>query len=866
MAEKDISAPVTPTPAAPQPQPDEGYLHSLATVSGLDPEAVIATAKMIRQHPWQVAKDAASAQAGEFVDAAHHLRETAKSALNGVASAITNPEAKATALARLNSPGFINKLQGAEEYATAAVPLIGGGLVKSEEQAGKGNIRGSLGTLTGIVAPMLIGGAETPEGAEAVKPVAEHITETAKTAATSLKEEGKAALEATHPEGSLEAGFAKIPGSKKVRGATPKPQIYSKVDMIKAGADGYLNQAIKTEVPLSDIEGREPIPAMEGGYKKDTPITQPVELAYNDDNGKYTLYSGNHRVRQAEINGQDTIPAFVENHPSIGKPLEPEKFAEVGGKFVGKAPEAPISGKTSVTEHQGTTSWTSNQSPASAIATLEPNSIGFVDPEGNVHLMRNQAHQAEHRDFFGENAMPEMMQNGGVRFGISRANNAYLNIENPNAIPKAISILENLPVDDVLFEHGKTALQGSPKKVIQQIRQTYPEKPVTEYHLDLQKVIDLLGVKVHQDPSQVTDAAHFVTPDGKFVRLPAGLDHDAAILRSKGIKGVGSETAEMGPDPRMKFLNDTKTVRIRPAKDANGTPTLNLHVPVAGVTPEQVNALKQAVGQGLKGQGHLMLETADNPYDIKTEYKDFARPSDVEPMLQKIGAHPEPTSEAKPVSSESPKIAYGNSDEFASAVQNTTGAKLAGKELTVRAERYQKPEQAGEPSIRTGVFYSPEPNSPYSKYYKTGKIGYGGTQRVEGDITFKNPIAARGASGGKVPERAYDAIQGKGAYEKMRTDVLNATRSGWGKPEPEKLSQRVAKVLEQYGADPDNADYIIEHSKTGNTLPYAIQENIVAHAVRAAGHDGIVGYNKIKGQHRLSEVFHITQDTYPEGE
>ena len=772
MAEKDISAPVTPTPAAPQPQPDEGYLHSLATVSGLDPEAVIATAKMIRQHPWQVAKDAASAQAGEFVDAAHHLRETAKSALNGVASAITNPEAKATALARLNSPGFINKLQGAEEYATAAVPLIGGGLVKSEEQAGKGNIRGSLGTLTGIVAPMLIGGAETPEGAEAVKPVAEHITETAKTAATSLKEEGKAALEATHPEGSLEAGFAKIPGSKKIRGATPK---------------------------------------------------------------------------------------------SAAEP-EPEKFAEVGGKFVGKAPEAPISGKTSVTEHQGTTSWTSNQSPASAIATLEPNSIGFVDPEGNVHLMRNQAHQAEHRDFFGENAMPEMMQNGGVRFGISRANNAYLNIENPNAIPKAISILENLPVDDVLFEHGKTALQGSPKKVIQQIRQTYPEKPVTEYHLDLQKVIDLLGVKVHQDPSQVTDAAHFVTPDGKFVRLPAGLDHDAAILRSKGIKGVGSETAEMGPDPRMKFLNDTKTVRIRPAKDANGTPTLNLHVPVAGVTPEQVNALKQAVGQGLKGQGHLMLETADNPYDIKTEYKDFARPSDVEPMLQKIGAHPEPTSEAKPVSSESPKIAYGNSDEFASAVQNTTGAKLAGKELTVRAERYQKPEQAGEPSIRTGVFYSPEPNSPYSKYYKTGKIGYGGTQRVEGDITFKNPIAARGASGGKVPERAYDAIQGKGAYEKMRTDVLNATRSGWGKPEPEKLSQRVAKVLEQYGADSDNADYIIEHSKTGNTLPYAIQENIVAHAVRAAGHDGIVGYNKIKGQHRLSEVFHITQDTYPEGE
>jgi hypothetical protein len=228
-----------------------------------------------------------------------------------------------------------------------------------------------------------------------------------------------------------------------------------------------------------------------------------------------------------------------------------------------------------------------------------------------------------------------------------------------------------------------------------------------------------------------------------------------------------------------------------------------------------------------------------------------------------------PKTITSPFKAETPKVVHGNSEEFAAAVQNTAGAKINGKELTVRAERYQKPEQAGSPSVRTGVFYSPEPKSPYSKYYKSGKMGYGGTQRIEGDITFKNPIVAKGASGGKVPQRAYDAIQGKGAYDAMRNDVLQHISFGSAR---EHLSstgeflENVTDILKKYGADPDNADYIIQHSKFGNTLAYAIQENIVAHALRAAGYDGIVGYNKIKGQHRLSEVFHITQDTYPEGE
>lgn len=201
--------------------------------------------------------------------------------------------------------------------------------------------------------------------------------------------------------------------------------------------------------------------------------------------------------------------------------------------------------------------------------------------------------------------------------------------------------------------------------------------------------------------------------------------------------------------------------------------------------------------------------------------------------------------------------------EFHDAVQNTEGAKLTDKGLTLDVVRHQKPEQAGERAIRTGVFFLPEKKSPYQRYYTTGRVGYGGTQRIEGRTTYENPIIAKGASGGKVPERAYDAINGQGAYDEMRQDVLDATVHGWSPRNDAETVQRVANVLEQYGGNPDLAEEIVRNSKEGNTLPYAVQEHIVASAVRKAGHDGIIGYSKVKGQHRLSEVFDLRHDKYP---
>ena len=201
-------------------------------------------------------------------------------------------------------------------------------------------------------------------------------------------------------------------------------------------------------------------------------------------------------------------------------------------------------------------------------------------------------------------------------------------------------------------------------------------------------------------------------------------------------------------------------------------------------------------------------------------------------------------------------------DEARDAIKNTEGAELTENGLKLRLVRYQKPEQSGQRSVRKGVFYLPESKSPYQKYYTTGKNGYGGRDRYEGESTYLNPIIVKGASGGKVPERAYDSIDGKGSYEKMRTDVLaNAWTKDWANRKPD--VKAIAALLEKYGGDPSIAEEIAYHSKEGNTLPYAIQEHIVAAKLRAGGYDAAIGYNKIGGKTRLSEVFDVREEAYP---
>lgn len=198
--------------------------------------------------------------------------------------------------------------------------------------------------------------------------------------------------------------------------------------------------------------------------------------------------------------------------------------------------------------------------------------------------------------------------------------------------------------------------------------------------------------------------------------------------------------------------------------------------------------------------------------------------------------------------------------EFLAAVAGTPAAQVTPDGLLVDVVRYQKADQEGAQSVRTGVFYLPK-GSPQEKHYKKGTTGYGGREKFEGPTLLRAPLFVKGATGGKAPEAAYNQIKGKGAYEAMRSDVLKVA-TGWGKTSAQKI-EGVTQVLEQYGADGGLAYEIVANSTEGNTLPYAVQENIVAHAVRDAGYDAVVGYSKGKAGLFISEVFDVREQTYP---
>lgn len=207
---------------------------------------------------------------------------------------------------------------------------------------------------------------------------------------------------------------------------------------------------------------------------------------------------------------------------------------------------------------------------------------------------------------------------------------------------------------------------------------------------------------------------------------------------------------------------------------------------------------------------------------------------------------------------------------FKQAVENTAGAKITDDGLLIDLVRYQKEEQTGSTSVRTGVFYLPV-GSKDARHYKPkgGKSGpYGGRVEARGQTILKRPLFVKGATGGKAPEAAYDALKGKGAAAKLSDDamgVLAVKPSAWGNRDPAKLYHAVEEFLGKYGADVSMADEIIEYSKEGNQLRYALQEHVIAHAVREAGYDSVLGYSVGRGGKGafISEVFDVREIDYP---
>ena len=199
-------------------------------------------------------------------------------------------------------------------------------------------------------------------------------------------------------------------------------------------------------------------------------------------------------------------------------------------------------------------------------------------------------------------------------------------------------------------------------------------------------------------------------------------------------------------------------------------------------------------------------------------------------------------------------------EAFRKAVENTKGARITEDGLEIELTRNQHPDQTDRPSARSGVFYQPE--GSFNKYPYSGKQGYGGSENIKGTTLLKRPIFVKGATGGKAPERAYDMINGKGSFDKMRTKVLNKAIGNFSKSDP----YATYHLLEEFGGDVGLAQEIerIRNVTPGNVYVYTIQENIIANSVRKAGYDSVVGYSQRRdGTFFISEVFDVREATYP---
>jgi hypothetical protein len=200
------------------------------------------------------------------------------------------------------------------------------------------------------------------------------------------------------------------------------------------------------------------------------------------------------------------------------------------------------------------------------------------------------------------------------------------------------------------------------------------------------------------------------------------------------------------------------------------------------------------------------------------------------------------------------------SKEFLKAVENDPSAQITNEGLLINLKRSQNTAQSGLESVRTGVFYLPENQASNLRHYR-GKTNYGGSEPIEGQTLYKNPLFVKGATGGKAPEMAYAQLTDKAQLKELQDDVFKAIHG----PRDIKVDL-VQQFLDKHAPDlKDYAHYIIDNSKQGNQLKYALQEAAVAHKVREAGHDAVLGYGKGRGDKGefFSEVFDVRESHYP---
>lgn len=160
------------------------------------------------------------------------------------------------------------------------------------------------------------------------------------------------------------------------------------------------------------------------------------------------------------------------------------------------------------------------------------------------------------------------------------------------------------------------------------------EAPVGQYHPALQAMAE--KVPPTYDPTDIDKGASWIAPDGRFLMIGATQHPDSIEYFSPGYRQQASRAE--GGDIRIPFINDTKAIRVR-WELTRGGPRLVMSIPKEGVTPEQEESIKQAVGIAAKKHASLDMEiAARNGHFIST---DFVRPSQVPFILDELTNNPE---------------------------------------------------------------------------------------------------------------------------------------------------------------------------------------------------------------------------------
>jgi hypothetical protein len=506
-------------------------------------------------------------------------------------------------------------------------------LLEGGQAAGK-----PLGTSEGVVNnPVTNAIAMAPEAAAAAPAIGEgaikigeHLAETGRNFGRGLLEEGKAALEAKAPEGSLEAGFAKIPGYKKITNApkpkitepvaeTPKPKIVENPapnEQVAASAQRYNTSHGRPEIDHAPVE----LPSQEVrnemadkfSQAKHEPENPAVARSY-DAMKKETLEQFNHAKNDLGITFDFTKEDPYDTAAEMQADLRNNHHLSVytGGNEL--PPNHPLA------EKEPSTGQTYNDIFRGTHDVFGHSAGGHDFSEAGEENAYNA-----HKQMYSPEARPavqnETQGQSNWYFNSEKARNGgergFPEQKATIVAPETTSETEveggdpNLEAGDASFNYGANA-----------------------YHPDLQKLADKYGVE--DDPYKTSNGKSFITPDGKFIHI-SSLAHDEAL----GLAGVHSEG-----DNRIDFITNTGAIRTSYEPFAREGKTFHISVPPQGVTEEQIPALKAVTHKAVGKYGNIVIERADisnATRDTLAKTKEFGNANHIEQLLKDIDAHPGP--------------------------------------------------------------------------------------------------------------------------------------------------------------------------------------------------------------------------------